>query len=618
MKNKKFFQISTAIDYPSGSPHLGHMYEKVCVDVLARWKRLQGFNVHFSTGTDCHGLKLQRAAEKIGKSPEQYVKETSKIFKELCKVYNISYDDFIMTTEDRHEKTVISILKKLEKSGYVYKGDYEGLYCVDCETFYTEKDLVEGKCPFHQNKEIEKLKEETYFFKLSEFKDQLIKNIKGKDLVWPKKKENEIINRLEDSLKDLSISRANVSWGIPLPFDKSKTIAVWNDALVNYLSTVDYPNKKFKDFWPATHVIGSDIVWHHTAIWYSMLLGIGVKLPKVIVHGFVNMDGEKLSKSKGLKVDPLELAKIYPVDSIRYFLIRNFVLGQDGDFSEKLLVERHNNELANKLGNLVSRVSALAEKYGLKEKKSISLSAKKTQGIVEKYFENYEIDKALTEIFAYVDKANQYAQDKKPWEKGDKEAIYELAFAIKNIAILLSPFMPETSEKISKVFNFKLDYKEIDKPLKISKIKKADILFVKIDEPKAEAIQQNINKPVETKKIEGVMNMIEIKYDDFAKLDLRVGTIISAEDIKDTDKLLKLTVDLGKELGQRTICAGIKKYYPKEKLEDKQIIVIANLEPRVMRGVESKGMLLAAGSPQEDTCILISPDAKVTPGTKIN
>lgn len=618
MKNKKFFQISTAIDYPSGSPHLGHMYEKVCVDVLARWKRLQGFNVHFSTGTDCHGLKLQRAAEKIGKSPEQYVKETSKIFKELCKVYNISYDDFIMTTEDRHEKTVISILKKLEKSGYVYKGDYEGLYCVDCETFYTEKDLVEGKCPFHQNKEIEKLKEETYFFKLSEFKDQLIKNIKGKDLVWPKKKENEIINRLEDSLKDLSISRANVSWGIPLPFDKSKTIAVWNDALVNYLSTVDYPNKKFKDFWPATHVIGSDIVWHHTAIWYSMLLGIGVKLPKVIVHGFVNMDGEKLSKSKGLKVDPLELAKIYPVDSIRYFLIRNFVLGQDGDFSEKLLVERHNNELANKLGNLVSRVSALAEKYGLKEKKSISLSAKKTQGIVEKYFENYEIDKALTEIFAYVDKANQYAQDKKPWEKGDKEAIYELAFAIKNIAILLSPFMPETSEKISKVFNFKLDYKEIDKPLKISKIKKADILFVKIDEPKAEAIQQNINKPVETKKIEGVMNMTEIKYDDFAKLDLRVGTIISAEDIKDTDKLLKLTVDLGKELGQRTICAGIKKYYPKEKLEDKQIIVIANLEPRVMRGVESKGMLLAAGSPQEDTCILISPDAKVTPGTKIN
>ena len=534
VKKKKFFQISTAIDYPSGRPHAGHMYEKVCADVIARWKRLQGFKVHFSTGTDCHGLKLQRAAEKEGKSPEQFVKEISEIFKELCKVFNISYDDFIMTIEDRHERTVIDILKKLEKAGYIYKGEYEGLYCVDCETFYTEKDLIERRCPFHPNKEIETLKEETYFFKLSKFQDKLINAIKGKNIIWPKKKENEILNRLKEPIKDLSISRANVKWGIPLPFDKSKTVAVWNDALVNYLSTVNYPNKKFKNFWPAVHVIGSDIVWHHTVIWYSMLLGIKIALPRVVVHGFVNVDGEKLSKSKGLKIDPLDLVKKYPVDSIRYFLIRNIIFGNDGDFSEKALMDRHNNELANKFGNLISRVSSMIEKNGMQKCPNKLLKKLKTKEI-GKLMQNYELDKTLNEIFAFIDLCNEYVQDKKPWETGDKKVLFELADSIKAIAILLWPFMPSTSEAIAKQFGFEINLNSIKKPLKNFNIVKREILFKKIEEEKSPNISQpKINKPT---KIEGIITMAEIDFAEWEKIDLRVGEIQKVEDIAGADKL---------------------------------------------------------------------------------
>ena len=467
MTQKKYFQISTAIDYPSGRPHVGHMYEKICVDVIARWKRSKGSNVHFSTGTDCHGLKLQRAAEETGKHPKKFVKEMSDIFKELCKVFNISYDDFILTIEKRHEDTVINILKALEKKGDIYRGKYEGLYCVDCETFYKEKDLVDGKCPYHPNKKIELFKEETYFFKLSKYQKELIKNIEdNKLLIWPNKKKNEIINRLKEPLKDLSISRANVSWGIKLPFDKNKTIAVWNDALVNYLTTVDYPNKKFKDFWPAMHFIGSDIVWHHTVIWGAMLLALGLELPKVIVHGFVNVGGEKLSKSKGIVIDPLELVKKYPVDSIRYFCLRHFPFGDDGDFSEKALIARHNNELANKLGNLVSRVASLIEKNGF-EKCENKLIKKLNVKEIDKLIEEFKFDKALNTIFTFIDYCNWYIQSKKIWETKDKKALYELKETILKISELLLPFIPESAEKINKQFSAK-------------KIKKGEILFKKI------------------------------------------------------------------------------------------------------------------------------------------
>jgi methionyl-tRNA synthetase len=479
MAGKKKFYVTTAIDYPSAKPHLGHMYEKICADVIARWKRLQGFNVHFSTGTDCHGLKIQRAAEKASKKPEQFVKEISVVFKELCKVLNISYTDFIMTTEKRHERVVENILKKWNNSGDIYKGEYEGFYCVDCETFYTEKDLQDGNCPIHK-KPVERLKEETYFFKLSKYQEELIKNIKSNNLIWPEKKKNEILNRLREPLRDLSISRANVSWGIPFPFDKKKTVAVWTDALINYLTTLDYPNKKFTDFWPATHIIGPDIVWHHTAIWYSILTSLGIKLPKVVVHGFINLEGEKLSKARGITIDPIELIKEYSADSLRYFLARNISFGEDGDFSEDALKERYNSELADKLGNLVSRVTALAEKYGIEKAENRLLKKLKFEEI-KKCMQNYELDKALNFIFGFVDACNEYVDAEKPWKTHSKKVLYELADSIKAIAILLYPFIPSSAEKIAKQLGFKIkSLDDVSKPLKKAKIKKAEILFKKI------------------------------------------------------------------------------------------------------------------------------------------
>jgi len=454
MNIKKKFQISTAIDYPSGKFHCGHAYEKICTDVIARWKRLQGFDVHFSTGTDCHGLKIQRAAEKAGKSPQKFVNEISDGFRELCKVLNISYDDFIMTTEERHKKVATDIVKQLEKNGDIYKGTYEGPYCVDCETFYTEKDLVDGRCPVHK-KPVERVKEESYFFKMSKYQDRMVQAIRKKpELVWPEGKRKFILNRLKEPLKDLSISRAEVQWGIPLPFDSKKTIFVWVEALINYLSTVDYPNKKYKEYWPCLHVIGTDIVWHHTAIWFSILSAIGVKLPRVVVHGFINLKGEKLSKASGLRIDPIELSKKYSADALRYFLIREIPFGEDGDFSEEALVARINGELVSDLGNLVSRVLTLADKHkgkGIKGRPELEkeLDIKK----IEKHMEELELHLALDRVLEFVRATNKYINQKEPWKQQGKElenTLCNLLESLRIIAILISPFLPATSEKINR------------------------------------------------------------------------------------------------------------------------------------------------------------------------
>ena len=618
-KNK--FYITTAIDYPNAEPHIGHAYQKIIADVLAKWHRLKGENVWLLTGTDEHGKKIQEAAEKAGKNPKEFVDELAQKFKNAWASLNISPNRFIRTTDKDHEALVQRVIQRCQKNGDIYKGVYEGLYCVGCEAYYTEKDAVNGKCPLH-NRELEKIKEESYFFRLSRYQKFLLEYYKkNPEFILPKERRNEIISRVKEGLKDLSISRTSFDWGIPFPGDKKHVIYVWYDALFNYISGAG----KKQEYWPADlHLLGKDNSWFHCVYWPAFLKSAGYKLPKtVFVHGFLTFNNQKISKSLGNAISPVELVKKYNADSIRYFVCRNFVFGQDGDFSEPALLERHNNELANKLGNLVSRVSALAETYGIKKTQN-NLIKRLNQKQIEKHLKNYEFDRVLNEIFAFIDICNQYVQDKKPWEaKTEKEIktarkiLYELADSIKASAILLYPFIPSTSEKIAKVFNFKINYKAIKQPLKISKIKKSEILFKKIELKKE---NKNINKPQQIKKtegIEGIAKMSDIKFNDWEKIHLRVGKIISAEDIEGADKLYKLEIDLGKE--KRFVCAGLKEYYKKEELKSKRIILFANLEPRIIRGIESRGMILAAVSEKENhkKVVLIAPEKDIELGAKI-
>ncbi len=618
VKNKKFY-ITTAIDYPNAEPHIGHAYQKIVADALARWHKLLGYDVWFLTGTDEHGKKIQEAAEKAGKTPKQFVDELSEKFKEALELLNVEPNRFIRTTDPDHEKLVQEVIKKCDKNGDIYKGKYEGLYCIGCEAYYTEKDAPNCICPLH-NRKLEKIEEESYFFRLSKYQDFLLDLYeKNPEFVMPAERRNEVINRVKEGLKDLSVSRTSFKWGIPFPLDKKHIVYVWFDALFNYITGAG----KKQEYWPAQlHLLGKDNNWFHSVYWPAFLKSSGYELPKtVFVHGFLTFNGQKISKSLGNAISPKILVEKYGADSIRYFVLRNFQLaeGNDGDFSESVLVERHNSELADKLGNLVSRVSALAEKNGVEKTKNSLIRQLKLKQI-EKEMQNYEVDKALNDIFAFIDRANEYVQNKKPWETGDKKVLYELVDSIKIVSILLWPFIPGTSEKIAKHFGFEIKYENLEKNLDYEKIKKADILFKKIEIK--EAIEQkpnsNINKSEKTRKIEGITTMSEIiNYEQFSKTDLRVGTIKKAEDVEGADKLLKLEVDLGKEIGKRTILAGIKKYYKKEELKDKQIIVVVNLEPRKMKGMESQGMLLAAVSDDESKVILLSPEKKIDSGAKV-
>ncbi len=452
---KKFF-ISTAIDYPSQKGHVGHALEKVQADVLARYKRLQGFDVWFSTGTDEHGKKIEKSAEKFNKKPQEFVDEISKNFREIAKVLNISYDDFIRTTEKRHIKVVEKIFNKIYEKGDIYKGKYKGLYCVECETYYLPKDLENNKCPVHK-KSLEKIEEETYFFKLSKYQKALIEHIKNnKNFIIPQSRRNEILNRLKEPLQDLSISRKNVKWGIPLPIDKDFTLFVWIDALINYLSTIDYPNEKFKKFWPADiHVIGKDIVWHHTVIWGSILLAAGLGLPKsVFVHGFITVDGQKISKSFGNVIDPIELVKKYGTDSVRYYLLHEIPTFGDGDFSIKRFEERYNSDLANGLGNLVARVLTLAAKYKIqhtnyKADKDTLEEVKRAESNYTKDMQEFRLYEALEEIWKLIGFCDGYIEREKPWKNPKPEkVINNLLYCLSEIADLIAPFLPETSKKI--------------------------------------------------------------------------------------------------------------------------------------------------------------------------
>jgi methionyl-tRNA synthetase len=481
---KKFY-ITTAIDYPSAEPHIGHAYQKVIADVLFRWHTLLKEDTWFLTGTDEHGKKIENVAKERGKTPKELVDELSEKFREAWNSLNIRPSRFIRTTDKDHEKLVQEIIKKCYEKGDIYKGTYEGHYCTNCEAYVTEKDLVNCECPYHPGKKIELLKEESYFFRLSKYQKFLLDLYKkNPEFILPDERRNEIIARVKEGLTDLSISRTSFNWGIPFPLDKKHIVYVWFDALFNYLSG---SGKNFK-YWPAeVQLLGKDNSWFHCVYWPAFLKSAGYKLPKTIfVHGFLKFNGQKISKSLGNAISPKVLSEKYSTDAVRYFLCRQFPFaeGNDGDVDENALIERHNNELADKLGNLISRTSTLIERYGI-EKTENKLVKKIKLKKIKELFENYELDKALNEIFAFIDKCNEYIQNKKPWETKDKKVLYELADSIKAIAILLSPFIPETSEKIAKQFGFKINLEEIEKPLnEKNKIKKGEILFRKIEHKK--------------------------------------------------------------------------------------------------------------------------------------
>ncbi len=624
MATKKTFYITTPIYYPNDKPHIGHAYTTLAGDILARWHMLLGKEVFFLTGTDEHGKKIQRAAEKARKRPQTFVDHLIPEFKEAWKALNIKYSRFIRTTDKDHEQVVQVLLSEIHKKGDIYEGYYEGFYCTACEAYYTEKELVENCCPIHKTK-IEKLKEASYFFRLSQYQKKLLDWYKkNPEFIQPAARKQEIINRVKEGLQDLSISRTSFDWGIPLPFDKSHVCYVWFDALANYLSGIGYleNNTQFKKYWPAdVHLVGKDILWFHAVIWPAMLLSLDIEPPKqVFAHGWWTLDKEKISKSKGALISIPELIQIAGVDAARYFLFRAIPFGEDGDFSERALVERHNNELADKLGNLVSRVSALAEQHGLAKTKLLDSSSVIKR--VSTHFEKLELDKALNELFTFIDLLNEYTQHKKPWESKDTKVLYQLCNGIKDATILLSPFIPETAEKIAHVFHFELTWKALQTPVAITKVKKAPILFqkramVKKDTKKEGKMTNNADASTASVNKRVAMNASEkISYDVFSKLDLRVGKILKVKEHSNADKLYVLEVDLGNG-DKRTLVAGLKNHYEKKHLEGKKAIFVANLAPATIRGIESDGMILAAVNEDDSHVTILIPDEDIAVGSKV-
>ncbi len=483
------FYITTSIAYANSEPHLGFALELVQADVVARWNRLKGKKVFFLTGTDEHGIKIYKKAIDKNIGPQKFVDKISGKYKELIRKLNISNNNFIRTTDrEKHWKGVFKLWELLKEKGDLYKKRYTGHYCSGCERFLSKKELIKGKCPFHPNIKIEKVSEENYFFKLSRYSNK-IKNLIEEDKIeiFPQQWKNDFLGFAKEGLKDVSFSRekANLPWGIPVPNDETQVMYVWCDALANYLTGIGFPEKRYQEFWPAdVHLVGKDILRFHAGIWPGMLLSAGLELPKKInVHGFITSQGKKMSKSQGNVVEPLKLLEKYNEDTLRYYLCRDFVFGEDGDFSEEVMIERHNNELADKLGNLVSRTLGLIEKSGIEASKNNYLVKKINIDKISRFLEKFQFDKALSEIFRSVDRCNKYIQDKKPWETKDKKILYELASAIKTISILLWPFMPATIEKIAELFNFEISLDEIKKPFYINnklKLNQNRILFKKI------------------------------------------------------------------------------------------------------------------------------------------
>ncbi len=581
---KKTFYITRAIDYPNGKPHVGHAYEFVVADALARWHRLAGEDVHFLCGTDEHGQKIERTAKAAGKEPQAFVDHQAKFFTELGKLLNVTNDDFIRTSEERHTKAVQELFELLQAKGDIELGKYEGLYCTGCEAFKTDKDLVDGKCPDHK-KEPETIKEESYFFKLSKYQQKLLDHIYSHpDFILPKRRRDEFINQIKEGLHDISVSRTSVKWGVPVKSNPKHTIYVWVDALPNYITALGWPDGKlFKKFWPAdVHIVGKDIARFHVIIWPAILMSAGIELPKSVhTHGFINLAGEKLSKSTGVKVDPVELIDKYGADALRYYFLREVPAGEDGDFTEAALVERANADLADGIGNLLNRVSTLVHKnFGGEIPTPTTFQAvdndlieqSKIVDAVDALMREFEWHKAVEKVWDFIRYCNKYLSFTQPWKHTDDKdriatVLYSLIESLRILSILSSPFIPHTAEKVA-----------IQLSQKITSLK--DAVFVK-------TTKGNLK---ETKP--AFLKLEIIKEDPFAKINLRVAEIKDVQNHPNADKLYVLKVHVGNE--HRQLVAGIKAYYKPEELVGKKVIVVSNLKPATLRGVESQGMILAA------------------------
>ena len=655
MEKKKFY-ITTPIYYPSGKWHIGTCYTTIICDALARYKRMQGYDVFYLTGTDEHGQKIQKVAASNGVEVKKYIDGVVDELKRLWKLLDISYDKFIRTTDEEHEKAVQKIFNKLYEKGDIYKSAYEGWYCTPCEAFWTKTQLVDGKCP-DCGREVELTKEESYFFRLSKYQDRIQKLIEDdKEFLQPVTRQNEMLNNfIKPGLQDLCVSRTSFDWGIKVPFDAKHVIYVWIDALTNYITALGYTgdnDELFKKYWPAdVHMMGKEIIRFHSIIWPAILMALDLPLPKKVYgHGWLMFNNDKMSKSKGNIVDPFILCERYGVDALRYYMLREVPFGQDGNFTNEIFLKLRNSDLANDLGNLVSRVTAMVSQYfdgvipaptdSQEVDRQLIDMAEKMYPTVTSFMDEMRAPEALETIFKVIQRANKYIDECTPWilaktDEGKerlKTVLYNLCESIRMSAVILQPFLTQTPSKIFAKLGIGEDmgltgFDSLQKfGAKIDglKVDKGEQLFQRIDIAKElkvmdDILEEQLKKAKqakkEEKKVENTVTIEQIGIEDFAKVQLKVGKVLECKKVEKADKLLCSQIDVGEET-PRTIVSGIAKYYTQEEMVGKQVIVVTNLKPAKLRGIESQGMILCAED-ENGELALITPSKSVKAGSEV-
>lgn len=648
MSDKGKFYITTAIAYTSRKPHIGNSYEIVLTDAIARYKRMLGYDVFFLTGTDEHGQKIEEYAKEAGVTPKEYVDKVAGEIRAICDSLNTTYDKFIRTTDDYHEKAVQKIFKKLYDKGDIYKGEYEGMYCTPCESFWTESQLDENGCCPDCHREVKKAKEEAYFLKLSKYQKQLEEYIESNEnFIYPESRKNEMLNNfIRPGLQDLCVSRTSFKWGIPVTFDEKHVIYVWLDALSNYITALGYDpdgsSDLYKKYWPAdVHIIGKDIVRFHTIYWPIMLMALGEPLPKQVYgHPWLLFGEDKMSKSKGNVIYAEDLIEVFGVDAVRYYLLSEMPHASDGSITYATLIERYNSDLANTIGNLVNRTIAMQKKYfdGIIQPNDtaeplddeVKALAVKTLADVDKCFNEYKIADSIECILTLARRLNKYIDETMPWALAKDESkkarlgavLYNLLEGIRYLAILLKPYMPDTSKEILSQLN--TDVTDYDSLLSFGGLKAGEsvgepkVLFSRIDSEKliAELVaKQEEQQKAEKERIEEIQGIAKIGIEDFAKVELKSAEIKACEPVKKAKKLLKLTLDDGSGV-DRTVASGIAKWYTPDELVGKKVIVVSNLKPATLCGVESQGMILAADAGENDVKVVFL-DSSIPNGSKI-